>query len=142
MIGNIERIFYTRNMPHIQPYDATFSVMFRLAGSLPLAVIEQLRKERDEYCKYVLGFLDPMRRNKLLQHHAEQQLRKFHDLLDSATSGPRWLEQAPLATIVAKALHYWDGRAYELLVYCIMPNHVHAILSTGSASTIPLPDFP
>ena len=37
--------FYRRKLPHIQPQGATFFVTFRLAGSLPDAVIELLKAD-------------------------------------------------------------------------------------------------
>ena len=39
--------FYRRKLPHIQPQGATFFVTFRLAGSLPDAVIELLKAEHE-----------------------------------------------------------------------------------------------
>jgi hypothetical protein len=38
-----DKIYYRRHLPHYQPSDATFFVTFRLAGSLPAAVIEKMR---------------------------------------------------------------------------------------------------
>lgn len=29
------------------------------------------------------------------------------------------------------ALHYRDGKEYDLLTYCIMPNHVHMVCPVG-----------
>jgi hypothetical protein len=37
---------YRRNLPHLQPAGATLFVTFRLAGSLPKAVVEQWQQER------------------------------------------------------------------------------------------------
>lgn len=42
--------------------------------------------------------------------------------------GPRWLEKKEIAEIVKRDLHYYDGKDYQLLAYCIMPNHVHMVL--------------
>ena len=142
MPDNTQHIFYERHMPHYQPHDATYAVMFRLAGSLPAEVIQQLKAEREEYRRFVSGMVDDKRRNELLREHAVQHFEKFHALLDEETKGPQWLKQPEVAEIVAAAMHHWDARAYEMLTYCIMPNHVHLIFSIGSASTVPLPDHP
>jgi len=40
-----------------------------------------------------------------------------------------WLRQALLARLIADSLHHRDGRVYDLLAYCIMPNHIHIVFS-------------
>ena len=135
-------IFYERNLPHYQPRDATYAVMIRLAGSLPAEVVEQLRKERDEYRKSVSGTMGDKQYAERIRAHAIRHFEKFQSLLDRQTKGPLWLREPAIAKIVAEAMHYWDRKAYELLAYCVMPNHVHAIFAIGSASSIPLSDFP
>jgi len=42
-----ENGFFHRRLPHWHPSDATFFVTFRLAGSLPYQVIEQLHREQE-----------------------------------------------------------------------------------------------
>jgi putative transposase len=37
---------------------------------------------------------------------------------------------APTAALVVDTLIHDDGRRYELLVWCVMPDHVHVILRT------------
>ena len=36
------RFFYKRHLPHFQPAGATLFITFRLAGSIPVEVMEQL----------------------------------------------------------------------------------------------------
>jgi hypothetical protein len=38
-------MFYRKNLPHIQPPGETFFITYRLAGSLPLSTIEQLKSK-------------------------------------------------------------------------------------------------
>ncbi len=49
----------------------------------------------------------------------------------------RWLDQGHgscalrdtrIATLVRNALFYFDGVRYDLIAWCIMPNHVHAVV--------------
>jgi hypothetical protein len=42
------RIFYRRHLPHWQPDGATLFITFRLAGSLPRAVIAALQEKREQ----------------------------------------------------------------------------------------------
>ena len=43
-----EQIYYRRNLPHYQPVEATFFITFRLANSLPLNIIKELKSEYEE----------------------------------------------------------------------------------------------
>lgn len=43
---------YDRNLPHIQPNEATFFITYRLKGSIPLNKIAKLKKE---YLKIKIG---------------------------------------------------------------------------------------
>jgi hypothetical protein len=58
------REFYHRHLPHWQPPDATLFVTFRLAGSLPQTVIEELRKERDVAKRELAQITDKMQRQR------------------------------------------------------------------------------
>ena len=140
MIKDDEGIFYERQLPHYQPLDATYTVIFRLVGSLPAKVIVELRAERDEFLRRLSG-TDVAKRTKLRAYNLEH-MKKFDSLLDRPSAGHQWLKNPGIAKLVADSIHYWDKRAYELLAFCIMPNHVHLVISSGTASTIPLPEFP
>ncbi|MEA2161925.1 MAG: hypothetical protein QOK37_52 [Thermoanaerobaculia bacterium] len=40
------------------------------------------------------------------------------------------------ATIVAGALQYFDGTRYDLHAWCVMPNHVHAMIYLAHGSDL------
>jgi hypothetical protein len=44
----VYKLSYHRRLPHIQPKGATFFITSRLAGSLPIEVVEQLRREKEQ----------------------------------------------------------------------------------------------
>jgi putative transposase len=50
--------------------------------------------------------------------------------LDTAASGPRWLENPAVAQSVVTALRFGEQQLdlYNLLAYCLMPNHIHLVL--------------
>ncbi len=58
----------------------------------------------------------------------QRYFANFEPYLDRASSGPHWLSDERIARLVADSLHFWDGKRYELLCYCIMPNHVHMVI--------------
>jgi putative DNA methylase len=83
------------------------AITFRLADALPADVSRRLAKEADsvERRKQVDAFLD-------------------------AGYGKCWLARPELATFVEQAIFHFDGDRYRLLAWCIMPNHVHALIET------------
>ncbi|WP_229365655.1 transposase [Fibrisoma montanum] len=54
---------------------------------------------------------------------------EYEALLDKADFGPRWLADDALAKVVAESFQYWDDRAYELIAYTIMSNHIHIVFT-------------
>jgi len=125
-----ERVYFRRKLPHYQPRDATFFITFRLAGSLPPAAIERLRGARENELR-VVGQV------KILSNKIhEKYFAKYEDLLDGKTHGPTWLHDDRIAKVIADALHYWDGKRYQLLCYCIMPNHVHLVIKAGPVNNL------
>ena len=132
---NLEyREFYRRNLPHIQPRGATFLVNFRLAGSLPTEVVERLRAEAAQLHEKLLSVKDP--KEKLLLQNKEQSkhFSRWDDALHSSKSGHFWLREARIAETVANSIRYHDGDWFDVLAYCIMPNHVHLVLTPYESS--------
>ena len=148
------KLFYRRNLPHIQPPGATFFVTFHLAGSLPRTILQQWKAEKcqlEAEKSHLLKSQDVSHFEaaedmtfEQKQEHREWQrqwFRKFEKKLDNAQSGPLWLKDEQIAKEVAESLHYRDGKVYRLDAYCIMANHVHvvfaplAIQPSGEAQT-------
>jgi putative transposase len=118
--------FYRRHLPHWQPQDAVFFVTFRLKGSLPYEIIESLREERE---RVKIAFRNLTEHERASQNTLDDQryFDQWEEYLDKAEFGPRWLSQPETAGIVKEALHYRDGKVFDLHAYCIMSNHVHVI---------------
>ena len=97
-------------LPHWQPDGAGYFVTWRLAGSLPIAAVAELWTSRG--AAFVAG----------------------DKLLDAAPSGPRWLMQPEVATVVARILREGvTAGGYDLAAYVLMPNHVHLLLKPEDA---------
>ena len=118
--------FYRRHLPHGHPQEAVFFVTFRLKDSLPSEVIEALREER-EGAKIALHDLPESKRAEQDKLNSGRYFEKWEEHLDKAEFGPHWLAQPEIADIVKEALHYRDGKAFDLHAYSIMSNHVHVI---------------
>jgi REP element-mobilizing transposase RayT len=90
-------------VPHFDSQDVTQFVTFRLADSLPAAVLARLA--------------DAAR---------PETLR--HEMLDHSW-GECWLRSEPIARLVEDAFFMFDGARYRLHAWTIMPNHVHVLLT-------------
>ncbi len=113
--------FYRRKLPHMQPKGATLFVTFRLAGSLPVTIIEQL--QADHEAEKLAATSDEGR-----YLAARRYFGRFDDQLDRST-GPHYLQQPALANLVANSLHYRDQRVYQLDAFTIMSTHVHVMFT-------------
>lgn len=116
-------IYYHRNLPHYHPEGFPLFITFRLAGSLPLNVLAQLRAQREVELRSLKSNASD-ERNRIEQKH----FAYYDDWLDRYTSSPRWLQVDSVAQIVADEIHNLDGDQYKLMAYCIMPNHVHMLI--------------
>jgi REP element-mobilizing transposase RayT len=81
-------------------------VVFRLADSLPARVREGLAK-----------------------HPVAKRAEAADAALDRGY-GRRNLSNGSVASLVEDALLRFDGERYALLAWCVMPNHVHALVET------------
>lgn len=123
------REYYRRNLPHIQPRGATFLVNFRLAGSLPDHVIEMLKAEADELEKTLLKIENPEERYRIKDREQRRLFGKWDDALHKSSIGPFYLKDDRIAEITANSIRYHDGEWFDVLAYCIMPNHGHLVLT-------------
>lgn len=101
-------------------------ITFRLADSLPQVVLDQLRAD----------FQTAEAEADDEERYARQRrcFGRFNQCLDGAASGPVWLRQPAIARLVQQAMHFYDGKQYALVCYCMMANHVHLVagLSEGA----------
>lgn len=128
---NDHKPYYQRHLPHIQPEEATYFITFRLAGSLPVEVLEELRHKRDFFQKEVEKATHEREKEVLRKQFRMVYFVQFDNALNHGSSGPTWLRDHRVAEIVKEALHYRDGCEYNLLAHCIMPNHIHLIVEVG-----------
>lgn len=121
------QLFYRRHLPHIQPPGATLFITFRLAGSIPTEMLQQLLTEAERVEAALARVPDPQERARRAYLEQRRLFGKWDTALDTAQSGPFWLRDPRIAELVAESLHHRDGRVYDLDAFCIMPNHVHLV---------------
>ncbi|MDE3057203.1 MAG: transposase [Bacteroidota bacterium] len=121
--------FYRRHLPHYQPQYATFFITFRLVNSLPRHIIEQLK---DEYSTQKelrrLKRTNP-KTNNVPDTFYKHYFAAFDEFLDKQKERNCWLKDKSVAQAVVNAIHYRDGKEYDLICYTVMPNHVHMVFT-------------
>ena len=125
-------------LPHWKLPGGTYAVTFRLADSLPTTVLDHYRHKR----KALLDLLETHARAGGSRSALEQMLSLRNQLaqLQAAVIDPELdrghgsclLRNDEFASLVAGALRHFDGVRYTLLAWCVMPNHVHAVLKPAA----------
>jgi len=126
------KISYYRHRPHFQPPGATLFVTFRLHGSLPKHVIEQIKDEYDRLKELMIQYALEDKQGKEYQKYYTRQkqlIGRYDDYLHQSTTGPHYLKEEIIARLVCSSMKYWDQKKYDLLAYCVMSNHVHNVFT-------------
>jgi putative transposase len=100
--------YYERNLPHWHPEGASIFLTGRLHGT-----VAQFRKDKTDPGK-----------------NAGATFVAYDWALDNAVSGPKWLREPAIAQCVVDALQFGERqlKLYQLVAFCVMPNHVHVVL--------------
>lgn len=115
-------IYYRRNLPHIHPEGYPIFITFNLTESIPKNVVEELSAMRKQELK---GLHQGSEEYYKVQ---KKYFGKFDDWLDKSKSGHLWLKNENIAEIIVKKIHSMANERYELIAFCIMPNHVHLLI--------------
>lgn len=97
-------------LPHYDKPGLVQAVTFRLADSLP--------KEKRAEWQHLLEIIDD-----------GERIRQIEAYLDRG-AGSCVLRQPACAEVVQNALLHFDGGRYQLIAWCVMPNHVHVLFQT------------
>jgi len=123
------KTYYKRHLPHYQPLGYTYFITFRLTGSLPISIIQKLIAERESNLKEIAAIKNLKEKSEKYHAYQTAYFERFDSFLDTYHYGQYWLGQESIATIVKEAFHFYDAKAYDLLCYCIMSNHVHLVMT-------------
>jgi REP element-mobilizing transposase RayT len=108
----METSFHKRNLPHLYFSDGIYFVTYRLANSIPLDKLKLIKSKNSldwDFEKFSRLF------------------EKYDKLLNSNKLNTNYLAQNEIADICKQTIHYYDGKEYTLICYCIMPNHIHLV---------------
>jgi REP element-mobilizing transposase RayT len=99
-------------LPHLDDLTKLQSITFRLADSLPQNKLQQLERELTHLPE---------------EAQALERRKRIEQWLDSGI-GCCALKHPDVARVVQETLLHFDGDRYQLLAWCIMPNHVHVLI--------------
>ena len=145
-------------LPHIENKKYQM-ITFRLFDSVPKSVIEQWKAtlntgsqigsqtsslRQQPTAKYPAppsssSSQTSSLREKDRQHDSAKESRRLLKLLDKyedAGYGQCYLRDDRAAEIVRDALFYYDQVKYEVISWCIMPNHVHVLIEVKEGWTL------
>lgn len=127
-----EEITKTRhNLPHWQQEGACYFVTFRLADSLPEALLAPWRELR---AAWIALNPKPWDVATEMEYHRRFS-REIDERLDEG-HGSCLLKDPGNARIVADALGFFDRDRYLMHAWVVMPNHVHALFSLAADSLL------
>jgi len=105
--------YYERNLPHWHPEGKAIFLTWRLYGSLPAVVVQQVQSHKIKSCLT-----------------SGQEFADFDQHLDHAQFGPLWLKNTMIADSVVSTLRKGQDELnqYMLHAYVVMANHIHLLL--------------
>jgi putative transposase len=106
-------------LPHWDFADSVQAINFRLGDSLPSDVVAEWRRELKAWLK------SP---DTAMSLKGQAELHRRIARYEDAGHGSCVLAKPELARIVQESLLEGHGIAYKLIAWCIMPNHVHAVI--------------
>ncbi len=112
------------DLPHWEQGPIWYFVTYRLADALPVAVIEEMREQREHWKKK--HDLSNLSSEELAEYH--RLFSERYENLLNAGRGSCVLRDQQNAEIVKGAFHFFQGKRYELDEYVVMPNHVHVLV--------------
>ena len=119
------------HLPHWTQEGATYAVTFRLADSLPQAALERYLTEKQKWEEMLRQARE--KGDASMERDARAGLQTCYSeqveaVLDVG-HGACWLRDERVAQLVKDALLHFDGQRYQLLAWCVMPNHVHVLVT-------------
>jgi hypothetical protein len=114
-----------RSLPHWTQPAVTYFVTFHLGDSLPAKKLQEFEAEKKRWLE-----VNP-------PPHDDDQIREYHKRFSERIQ--KWLDAGYGSCILARpaifrmvegALKFFDGQRYILGEHIIMPNHVHALVTS------------
>jgi putative DNA methylase len=105
-------------LPHFDQPGLVQALSFRLQDAVPDAVVEAWKIE--------LAQAQAFAQTRLRKVELRKRLLRYED----TGRGACWLRDERVAAMVENALLHFDAERYRLMCWCVMPNHLHALIET------------
>lgn len=119
---------FRRRLPHIHIDLQPVFITWRLKFSLPQCLLRQLQERESAFELEIESLSDEFQKLQRYQFN-KKQFDFLDTFLGQDHSLPSGLTQAEPAAIIENSLQYLDKRKYVLHAYCIMPNHIHLLIT-------------
>ena len=110
--------FHRRNLPHFYRANSTYFITYRLKGTIPFKILEELRRKYSQ---------EKIPVNKEEKYELDKLFFLEYDNYLDSNKKVNWLVNKGIAEKVKYTFHYYDKKEYTLICYTIMPNHVHLV---------------
>ena len=107
-------------LPHIEVKKVQF-ITFRLYDSLPQELLS--------WCKLYAGLNNGQDSQTEIVRQKQKMMLRLIDKYEDSGYGQCFLKDERVAAMIRDTLMLHDGNKYDLLAWCIMPNHVHVLIS-------------
>jgi putative DNA methylase len=120
-----QQVLTRRHLPHWFVPGACHFVTYRLAGTIPQSVLDEMKRKKEALLKQKAppGLAPPTFRERV----HKQFFAEFDRHRDN-NRDIQWLAEPHIAAVIRGNLYHHRGTKYDLLSYCVMPNHVHVLL--------------
>jgi len=123
---NFREHFSRRNLPHWFVPGAAVYVTYRIVGTIPIPVLNAMREKWERRLRQPPA--DGVSQSEHRMNCHKGLFAEFDRHLDVG-SDKNWLARPLVASMLRENLLHHDGTKYHLHAYCIMSNHVHALLT-------------
>ncbi len=129
-------------LPHWRMEGGTYAVTFRQADALPADALRRYRDTRDGILEKIdiLRGMDSSRSQVADLVKLREELSQIETaIIDPALNqghGSCLFRDPENAALLQSALRLFDGKRYDLLAWCVMPNHAHVVLKTHPGETL------
>ncbi len=121
------RSHYERHLPHQVPEKFPIFLTWNLKGAMPRKVWRMLQRERARLEKLPPRIGETPKARKIRE---DKLIFALADrALDCASNGTMHLKDPVAAKIVEDSIIFGVPERYDLFAWCVMPNHVHVLLT-------------